>query len=195
MNEYLIAIYQGKLEGDNDQVIKSIAASMGISIQHLHISSANISLVLVEKESKLTIGNTDEYFLLTQALQQNIDNNNIYYVYDYRSRKEIERPTQNFHSLMKLKTSITRLQSVIQNVKDIKYKVFAVFEVIYVENTNFLLINVLLSSELLNNIDRKIISETEIKEYNYLERLTEVLSSSNITTEVLTCSIPSFTIK
>jgi hypothetical protein len=188
VSEYLIAIYKGNPEGNDERAIKSIATSMGISIRFFYISSANISLVLAKERLQLTIGHTDEYFLLTQALQRLQDNNKFYYVYDYRSRKEYERSKQNCYSLMQLKTTVTKLQTVIQMVKDVKYKVFAGFEFISIENTNFLLIDILLSSELLSDFDKNILTESELQEYQYLQSLYEVLSSSNIA-EIVTCSL------
>ncbi|MGG0414226.1 hypothetical protein [Peribacillus simplex] len=130
--------------------------------------------------------------LLTNELQKlNQYQDKFYFVYDYRNRKIVKNPTVRCFPLIKITISGTKLQNLIQTVKDIKQDVFAGFK-INLEESDLLIIEVLLSSpmlEMINKGERIPESSQCDKHYLYLSELTELLSDPTLCNSVQTKAI------
>ena len=194
MNQYLIGIYKGELS--NTQLNELMEYTSKISknlITTISISSPeNLTLLVGEEESQLSTGLTDQYYLLTNELQKlNQYQDKFYFVYDYRNRKIVKNPTVRCFPLIKITISGTKLQNLIQTVKDIKQDVFAGFK-INLEESDLLIVEVLLSSpmlEVINKGERIPESSQCDKHYLYLGELTELLSDPTLCNSVQTKAI------
>ncbi|MGE7186844.1 hypothetical protein ACQKKK_23635 [Peribacillus sp. NPDC006672] len=194
MNQYLIGIYKGELS--NPQLNELMEYTFKISknsITTISISSPeNLTLLVGEEESQLSTGLTDQYYLLTNELQKlNQYQDKYYFVYDYRNRKIVKKPTVRCFPLIKITISGTQLQNLIQTVKDIKQDVFAGFK-INLEESGLLIVEVLLSSpmlEMINKGERIPESSQCDKHYLYLSELTELLSDPTLCNSVQTKAI------
>ncbi|MGX1264218.1 hypothetical protein RKD55_002022 [Rossellomorea marisflavi] len=195
MYHYLIAVYKGALQDEylNNPIVKTKITSLALSVHSITIPNPNnLTLIVGKEKSQLTTELTDRYHLLTKVLQNLDDQENFYYVYDYKGRKEVENPDQYCHKLMEINIPISKLQQVIQNVKDIKQKVFAGFNVKYFEETKNLTVEILLSSFLLEMIDKGIhIDEySNDSHYLYLLELSNVLSNPELCNFVQNSAMP-----
>ncbi|MGD7008639.1 hypothetical protein [Metabacillus sp. 84] len=197
MNHFLIAIYKGVLQDDylNNPIIKTKITSLSLSIHSITIPNPiNLTLLVGKEKSQLTTELTDKYYLLTKVLQNLDEQENYYYVYDYKGRKIVENPDQYCHKLMEINIPMSKLQHVIQNVKDIKQKVFAGFNVKYFEEMENLTVEILLSSFLLEMIDKGIpIDEYSSDDhYLYLLELSNLLSNPELCNFVQNSAMPIF---
>lgn len=195
MNQYLIGIHEGELS--NPQLSELMEYNSKISknsITTISTSSPeNLTLLVGEEESQLSTGLTDQYYLLTNEFKKrNQYQDKFYFVYDYRKRKIVKKPTVRCFPLIKLTISGTKLQSLIQTVKDIKQEdVFAGFKMNLVE-PDLLVVEVLLSSpmlEMLNKGEKIPKSSQRDKHYLYLSELTELLSDPRLCNSVQTKAI------
>ncbi|MFD9628146.1 hypothetical protein [Peribacillus muralis] len=194
MNQYLIGIYKGELLNPQlNELMEYTSKISKNSINTISISSPeNLTLLVGEEESQLSTGLTDQYYLLTNELQKlNQYQEKFYFVYDYRNRKIVKNPTVRCFPLIKITISGTKLQNLIQTVKDIKQDVFAGFK-INLEESDLLIVEVLLSSPLLEGIikgERIPESSQCDKHYLYLSELTELLSDPTLCNYVQTKAI------
>ncbi|PJN90647.1 hypothetical protein [Bacillus sp. mrc49] len=195
MNQYLIGIHEGELS--NPQLSELMEYNSKISknsITTISISSPeNLTLMVGVEESQLSTGLTDQYYLLTNELKKrNQYQDKFYFVYDYRNRKIVKNPTVRCFPLIKLTISGTKLQNLIQTVKDIKQEdVFAGFKMNLVE-PDLLVVEVLLSSPMLEMMNKgeKIPKSSQCdKHYLYLSELTELLSDPRLCNSVQTKAI------
>jgi hypothetical protein len=100
----------------------------------------------------------------------------------------VENPMVKCFPLIKITISGTKLQNVIQTVKDIKQDVFAGFKINF-EESGLLIVEVLLTSPMLEMIHKgETIPESlrSDKHYLYLSRLTELLSVPTLSNSVQT---------
>lgn len=191
MNQYLIGIYKGELSNlQLNEIMEFTSNFSKNSITTISISSPEkLTLFVSEEESQLSAGLTDQYYLLTNELQKLKQyEEKFYFVYDYRNRKLVENPVVKCSPLIKITISGSKLQYVIQTVKDIKQDVFAGFK-INSEESGLLIVEVLLSSPLLEMIYKgETIPELlrSDKHYLYLSRLTELLSVPTLCNSVQT---------
>ncbi|MDQ0884696.1 hypothetical protein [Peribacillus sp. V2I11] len=194
MNQYLLGIYKGELSNPQlNELMEYTSKISKISITTISISSPeNLTLLVGEEESQLSTGLTDQYYLLTNELQKlNQYQDKFYFVYDYRNRKIVKNPTVRCFPLIKITISGTKLQNLIQTVKDIKQDVFAGFK-INLEESDLLFVEVLLSSpmlEVINKGERIPESSQCDKHYLYLSELTELLSDHTLCNSVQTKAI------
>ncbi|MBT2716964.1 hypothetical protein [Bacillus sp. ISL-57] len=194
MNQYLIGIYKGELSNPQlNELMEYTSKISKNSITTISISSPeNLTLLVGEEESQLSTGRTDQYYLLTNELQKlNQYQDKFYFVYDYRNRKIVKNPTVRCFPLIKITISGTKLQNLIQTVKDIKQDVFAGFK-INLEESDLLIVEVLLSSpmlEVINKGERIPESSQCDKHYLYLSELTELLSDPTLCNSVQTKAI------
>ncbi|WJE53673.1 hypothetical protein QRE66_05230 [Bacillus cereus] len=194
MNQYLIAIYKGEFPIESlNTILKSNSSFSGVTIHTIAISSPSIFTLLVgEEKSQLTTELTDKYYLLTKELQRLEQQDKYYFVYDYKNRKTIDNPNQNCLSLLKINISITKLQSMIQKVKDLKQDVFAGFNISYPGESEILNVDVLISSYLLEVINEFGVQQNlsrDNEHYLYLQQLTESLSKPELCDFVQTRAI------
>jgi hypothetical protein len=195
MNHYLIAIYKGALQDEylKNPIVKTKITSLALSIHAITIPNPiNLTLLVGKEKSQLTTALTDKYYLLTKVLQNLEAQENYYYVYDYKGRKVVENPDQYCHKLMEINIPISKFQHVIQNVKDIKQKVFAGFNVKYFEETENLTVEILLSSFLLEMIDKGIHIDgySSDNHYLYLLELSNLLSNPELCNFVQNSAMP-----
>ncbi len=195
MNHYLIAIYKGGLQDKclNNPIVRTKISSLGLSIHSITISNPiNLTLLVGKENSQLTTELTDKYYLLTKVLQSLDDQENYYYVYDYKGRKVVENPNQCCHTLTEINIPIYKLQNVIQNVKDAKQNVFAGFNVKYLDGMENLSVEILLSSFLLEKIDKGINIDdySSDNHYLYLQELSNSLSNPELCNFVQKSAMP-----
>ncbi|MGG4264943.1 hypothetical protein [Peribacillus simplex] len=193
MNQYLLGIYKGEVSNPLNELMEDTSKISKNSITTISISSPeNLTLLVGEEESQLSTGLTDQYYLLTKELQKlNHYQDKFYFVYDYRNRKKVNNPTVKCFPLIKITISGTKLQNLIQTVKDIKQDVFAGFK-INLEESDLLIVEVLLSSpmlEVINKGERIPESSQCDKHYLYLSELTELLSDPTLCNSVQTKAI------
>lgn len=191
MNQYLIGIHKGELSIPHLNEIMEFASNfLKNSITTIAISSPeNLTLFVGEEESPLTAGLTDQYYLLTNELQKLKQyEDKFYFVYDYRNRKLVENPELKCFPLIKITINGSKLQNVIQTVKDIKQDVFAGFK-INSKESGLLIVDILITSPILEMIHNgETIPESlrSNKHYLYLSRLTELLSIPTLCNSVQT---------
>jgi hypothetical protein len=91
VNHYLIAIYKGALQDEylNNPIVKTKITSLALSIHAITIPNPiNLTLLVGKEKSQLTTALTDKYYLLTKVLQNLDDQENYYYVYDYKGSRK-----------------------------------------------------------------------------------------------------------
>ncbi|PHG06396.1 hypothetical protein [Bacillus toyonensis] len=181
MNHYFIAIYDGEFPTEKLHTILQLNPTfIDLNVRTISISSPRpFTLVVGEENDALTTGLTDKYHLLTKELQALEQQENYYYVYDYKIRKTIENPTEKCFPLAKINISVTNFHQIIQKVKDLKRPVFAGYKIIS-HDSDILTIDVLLSSHLLDPNT----SEKDTEEYAYLQQLAESISRSELCTSI-----------
>lgn len=190
MKQYLIGIHKGEISNPQINEILELTSNFSRnSITTISISTPeNLTLFVVEEESQLSAGLTDQYYLLTNEIQKLKQyEGKFYFVYDYRNRKLVENPEEMCFTLIEITISATKLQSLIQTVKDIKQDVFAGFK-INSEELGLLTVEVLLTSPMLEMAHRdKTIPESSQSDqhYLYLSQLTELLSVPALSKSVL----------
>ncbi|HDR4727428.1 hypothetical protein J0835_05465 [Bacillus cereus group sp. Sample62] len=186
MNHYFIAIYNGEFPTEKlHTILKSNPTFTDLNVRTLSISSPRPFTLLVGAErDALTTGLTDTYHLLTKELQKLEEQENYYYVYDYKIRKTIENPAHKCFPLAKININVTKFHQMIQKVKDLKRPVFAGYNIIS-HDAEILTIDVLLSSPLLDSNN----SEKDTEEYSYLQQLAESISRSELCTSIKASSL------
>lgn len=195
MNQYLIGIHKGELSIPQlDGIMEFASTLLKNSITTIAISSPeNLTLFVGEEESPLSAGLTDQYYLLTNELQKLKQyEDKFYFVYNYRNRKLVENPELKCFPLIKITISGSKLQNVVQTVKDIKQDVFAGFK-INSKESGLLIVDILITSPILEMIHNgETIPESlrSDKHYLYLSRLTELLSIPTLCKSVQTKYLP-----
>ncbi|MFJ8414814.1 hypothetical protein [Bacillus paramycoides] len=186
MNQYFIAIYDGEFPIEKlHTILQSNPTFTELNVRTISISSPRpFSLLVGEENDALTTGLTDKYHLLTKELQTLEQQENYYYVYDYKIRKTVNNPTEKCFPLAKINISVTKFHKMIQKVKDLKRPVFAGYN-ISSHDSDVLTIDVLLSSQLLDPNT----SEKDAEEHLYLQQLAETLSRSELCTSIKASSL------
>ncbi|RSD28985.1 hypothetical protein [Mesobacillus subterraneus] len=194
MNQNLIGIYKGELSERQINELKDLTRvfTQSLNTGILTTSIQTLTLLVAQEDSQLTAGHTDRYYLLTQELQKLPHcEDEFYFVYDYRKRKFVENPMRKCFSLMKISIVPSKLEDLIQTVKDIKQDVFAGFNICAVES-GILVVDVLLTSPILERIHKggKIPDSLRSDQhYLYLAGLTELLADPAICNYVHTRAI------
>ncbi|CAM4248785.1 hypothetical protein BAMA_06470 [Bacillus manliponensis] len=192
-NHYLLGVYKG--------ATSEIHLDERITDFHFHCMKREIqindnsryTLLLAEIDTHLNVGMTDQFHLFTKKLQTLPINEHCYFIYDYKTRKQVAEPSQLCFPLIKIETSVFKLENIIQTMKDVKYPMFVGFKVSQTNSLSSIVMEITLSSQLLGILHtNKALSYNELKddaEYLYLQTMTSLLSKKEITNKVLSSNL------
>lgn len=147
------------------------------------------TLLLAEISADLNVGMIDQFHLFTKQIQALPISEHCYFIYDYKIRKQVNEPLQLCFPLIKIETSVLKLEKLIQTMKDIKYPVFAGFKVHCVPSSHSVVVEICISSQILRKLHAgTAISYNQIQddnEYLYLQTIESLLSKGDIADNVL----------
>lgn len=199
-NHYLLGIYKGAAQKIHlDEQLTDF--NFHYTKQEMKVNSnLSCTFLLAEIDTDLNVEMTEQFHLFTKQIQALPFSEHCYFIYDYKNRKLVTKPLQLCFPLMKIETSVLKLEKIIQTMKDVKYPVFAGFKVHCVPSSHSVVVEICISSQLLEKLHAgTAISYNQIKddsEYLYLQTLESLLSkkdrADNVLSSELLCKENSF---
>lgn len=191
-NHYLLGVYKGAAseihldEQLADYNFHYVKQEMKVN------DNLSYTLLLAEISADLNVEMTDQFHLFTKQIQALSISEHCYFIYDYKTRKQVTEPLQLCFPLIKIETSVLKLEKMIQTMKDVKYPVFPGFKVHDTASSHSLIIEICISSKLLG----KLHTDTTISynhknddEYLYLQSIESLLSKKDIANKVLSSNL------